>query len=222
VATSTVLSDLQPNFNYSVVVEACTAAGCTASAPAFALTLKQAPAVPNPPLAQVLDARRIAVAWSAPTSPNQPILRYELFRSGRLIHSTTTLSFLDSEITPVTLFYYVLEAFNDFGSSRSGATVVRTLSDAPSNIPAPVVSAASSTALRLTWAQPGIPNGQILSYDIFQANRLDPVCSVSSVVFTCLVSVRFGTLRDFVEGGRGGKGREGGKGGRRIRGCAAP
>ena len=69
---------LEPFTLYSILVSACTTAGCTASEPVIARTLAQVPTGLKAPTVTNVTATSMLVEWEIPDSPNGNIIKWVL------------------------------------------------------------------------------------------------------------------------------------------------
>ncbi|EGD81509.1 laminin alpha 5 chain [Salpingoeca rosetta] len=182
------VTDLLPNQVYSVFVEACTEAACTSSASITGTTDKRAPAEPEAPQATPLDPTTILVRWAAPSSPNQPLTHYELYRNGFVVFTGLNTTFTDEGLTPGTSYAYAVVAYNDAGGSTSPSTVAETPEDTPAGIAPPTLSALSSTSISATWTSPSVPNGIVISYALIDLDTSETVCTGDAALRSCVVS----------------------------------
>jgi len=127
------------------------------------------------------------VTWTAPASPNQPIVGYELLRNGAAVFTGMATSFTDGGLNPSTAYAYILIANNGFDSSQSQPVVVKTLEDSPARIPAPVLTSLSFSSIGATWTIPEIPNGEVVSYALLQGSDNQAVCK-GPTIFACTVA----------------------------------
>jgi hypothetical protein len=65
-ALAYVVGGLQPTRKYTVVLHACTSAGCTASAPRLVETSEALPGPVDGPLVSALTARSVTLSWRPP------------------------------------------------------------------------------------------------------------------------------------------------------------
>lgn len=179
---------LLPFTEYTYIVRACTAAGCSFSFPTAAVTLEATPIGIAAPSLMALSASNISVAWVGPISPNGIIVRYDitilpiginLVISG----SETILARNISNLRPFTNYTVTLEACNSAGCVSNSSTI-QTLESIPQFISAPEVTVVNATSLSITWTSPSLPNGVIILYEL-RRNR--------SLIFS-------GTETTFVDG----------------------
>ena len=170
----TIVINLLPFREYSLVLEACTSVGCTNSSAVVGQTLPDAPSGLAPPTLTVLSPSSIRARWLPPLNPNGVITRFELRRilgtesSFEVVYVDTDMD-LETTITgllPNTLYTFQLLAFNAGGSVSSPTVQALTLEDIPDAISAPSVSVAGPTYLEVVWFPPGVPNGEIVLYNL--------------------------------------------------------
>lgn len=170
----TIVSGLLPFAEYTFTLEACTAIGCANSSQTISQTLPDAPADLAPPTLTVLGPSSIMATWQLPNNPNGVITRIELRRLLG-VESAFELVFndinLDLEttitgLTPNTLYTFQLLAFNAGGSVASPVVQARTLEDIPDDISPPSIDTVGGTFLEVSWSPPGIPNGDIILYNL--------------------------------------------------------
>ena len=140
------------NTEYFYQLEACNAAGCSATrSPAGSATT--APARPAMPSASAQSDTEISVTWSAVSGATS----YRLYRSPssggaytRVGGDISALSYLDSGRSAGTEYFYQLEACNSAGCSSRSPEVSATT--APARPATPSASAQSDTAIEVTWS----------------------------------------------------------------------
>ena len=184
-------SELSPFTAYTYVVQACTAAGCSLSPPGVTTTSEATPTGLSPPILRPLTESSISIEWAEPESPNGVITSYRVAISPAQVNLLlgqpfTELSRNISNLQPFTNYTVTLEACNSAGCAASSA-FVRTLESLPGFTSPPVATVVNSTALRVTWAEPVVPNGVIVRYEVRRGG---------AVVFS-------GAALTFVEGGLG-------------------
>ena len=162
------ISGLSPFTNYTVTLTACNSAGCSEERAAMVTTLEDVPQVILPPTLQVLGPSSVEVTWREPAVPNGRIISYELRRNDTLIFSGAALMYIDSFLTPNTIYGYDVQAYTVAGGgARSGISTVRTRSDTPAGIVPPILIPLSSSSIQATWGEPQMPNGEITEYRLF-------------------------------------------------------
>ncbi len=157
---------------------------------------EQAPPDPIP-----LSASSIQLTWLEPEAPNGIILGYVIYRNGTLIANVSDLSYNDTELTPDTVYSYVIEAFNVIGSTRSQSRAGRTLEGAPTGVQSPNLTALSATSISASWVEPGTTNGVISRYELVRVTiGSESVIVSEEVVFTGLAtSANVTGLRPFTD-----------------------
>ena len=167
-ATTHVVTALEPYVLYEFVISACTSAGCTSSQPTLARPDEAPPTHLLAPTVHVTGTRSTEVSWSPPTKPNGLITAYELRRNGSLIELTEdTTWYVDYDCLPGTTYGYRVSAYNTKGSVDSALTVVTTFSSAPQAIGPPSLVVLSSGDIAASWRAPAVPNGQIVNYTLY-------------------------------------------------------
>lgn len=110
----------------------------------------------------------ISLSIAPPTKPNGLITRYILhsisFTSITLIPSTQSevIYFTVPDLSPYTMYSMYIDTCTSAGCTPSGSISVRTEEDTPTGLSPPVPTVTSSTGIRLDWASPVHPNGEIL------------------------------------------------------------
>lgn len=74
---------LEPWTTYSLILEACTSAGCTRTPPQDIATAAAPPASQPPPRPLFVGPDSVSLSWGPPTQPNGPIGEY--FLLGRIL-----------------------------------------------------------------------------------------------------------------------------------------
>jgi usherin len=170
----TIVTSLLPFAEYNLILEACTAIGCANSSRTISQTLPDAPSDLDPPVLTVLGPSSIMATWQLPRNTNGVIIRIEL-RLLLGLESAFQVVFndinLDLETTitglvPNTLYTFQLVAFNAGGSVSSPVVQGQTLEDIPDDISPPSVDTIGGTYLEVSWLPPGIPNGDIIQYNL--------------------------------------------------------
>ncbi|GFR82563.1 usherin, partial [Elysia marginata] len=144
------------------------------------------PRLPASVSAQPIDHLSVRVNWTLPSpvelqgevqtltlegqSSLQNVTAYPPLTDNSYVLGSRT------SLTPNTEYAVSLEVTIYGGASITSAPVmVRTLSGAPEGLPPPVLSAVSTSEIRVSWLAPIQPNGDIISYTIIVGDRrVDP------------------------------------------------
>lgn len=114
---------------YDYRTQACSVAGCSAFATLSNVLFgtvqpvsdSQRPVAPMDMSAMALSSNRIEVRWSGATD-NVGVAGYRIFRDGRYVVATTGVSYLDSNVTPDTLYTYAVQAVDAAGNESLTST----------------------------------------------------------------------------------------------------
>uniref|UniRef100_A0ABM5FBM8 Usherin n=1 Tax=Pogona vitticeps TaxID=103695 RepID=A0ABM5FBM8_9SAUR len=177
---------LEPFTLYTLVLEACTVAGCTRSVPQPVWTDEAPPASQMAPVIQSVSATSIGVRWSEPINSNGKIIRYEVIQrcakgnaSGK--NSTTeeekivfteysteknTFVYSAQDLQPWTRYEYKIRAWNSAGYTDSSWSVAKTSQAAPKGLAVPILKhiPGSPDKILILWLPPEEPNGILQSY----------------------------------------------------------
>lgn len=133
-----------------------------------------------PPLATPLSATSIQLQFADPLMPNGIITMYTLIRLTPLTTLTFTPSTLppltpsgyytvtDSPLTPFTDYTYTLRVCTSGGCSTSQPVMATTFESLPESVLPPSLSLQQGEGLLASWVEPGMPNGVVQSYLLFQ------------------------------------------------------
>lgn len=69
---------LEPWSIYSLILEACTSAGCTRTPPQHITTAPAPPAFQPPPRIHSIGSDHVSLTWGPPSQPNGPVGEYSL------------------------------------------------------------------------------------------------------------------------------------------------
>ncbi|XP_062981457.1 usherin [Elgaria multicarinata webbii] len=177
---------LGPFTLYSLVLEACTIAGCTRSSPQLVWTDEAPPASQMAPVIQSVNATSIRLSWSKPINSNGKIIRYEVIHrhtkenaSGKNAtteeeeivlteYNTGSNAFVYNaqHLQPWTRYEYKIRAWNSAGSTDSSWSVAKTSQAAPKGLAAPILRHIPATPRKMLilWSSPEEPNGVLQSY----------------------------------------------------------
>uniref|UniRef100_UPI00398E6111 usherin-like n=1 Tax=Pristiophorus japonicus TaxID=55135 RepID=UPI00398E6111 len=186
---------LEPYTVYTLVLEACTKAGCT-HFPRQEIRTDEAPPVSQPaPAVQSVNATQIELRWIKPLSANGKIIQYDVIRKSNrqtasflekrelLMDEEAVFReyetdkdeyvFIDSNLKPWTRYEYKVCSWNSVGHADSPWVVVKTSQDAPMGFLAPEVQYVPDNAHKLviSWSTPEKINGVLQSYRL-QKNKL--------------------------------------------------
>ena len=160
---------LLPFTSYSYVIEACTAAACTLTQPVSGTTNEATPTGLPAPVLTALSDTMIFITWSEPARPNGIITNYNITllpsNINFVIRGDTTFSRNVSNLRPFTVYAVTLSACNSVGCVTNSSSI-RTLEATPEFIGPPEVRTVNATTLNVTWAEPVIPNGVIILYEL--------------------------------------------------------
>ncbi|XP_047436500.1 usherin [Mugil cephalus] len=111
----------------------------------------------------------IQLQWQAPARPNGEITHYVILRDGRERYRGDESSFTDvGGIKPFREYKYQLRVCNRAGCTDSAQVVAVTVQGVPEDVQPPVVTAASSSSLNVSWSEPTRHNGAVQRYHLNQ------------------------------------------------------
>ncbi len=135
-ATSTAITGLVPDTEYSYTVSAIDSAQFSDGPPSAPLSVKTdalvppntPPTVPTALKAGAVTSSSVALSWAA-SSDDVKVAGYNIYRDGVKIGTSETPSFSVTGLTPGTQYSFTVEAFDEEGlaSAKSAAVVVRVL-----------------------------------------------------------------------------------------------
>ena len=180
------VTDLQPFTSYGYEVVAINGGGNASSGFTTATTDEAAPLLIFPPLVAVLSDSQIRVDWTPPEKPNGFLVSHRVFRNGSEVFETTssTLTYLDTSLTPFTTYSYTVQSCTGVGCTNSTASLATTDEAPPELVPSPVVSALQARSLTITWSPPLVPNGIILYYLLSFASSNTIIVNTTGFSFT--------------------------------------
>ncbi|KAG8443757.1 hypothetical protein GDO86_009076, partial [Hymenochirus boettgeri] len=185
---------LQPYTNYSVVLEACTAAGCTRTFPQLIQTEEALPTVQLAPLIHLISSTHVELTWSPPIQPNGKVKQYNILKRQIGISSENQegidertvqtelnsekekFTYTDKGLHPWTHYEYKVRAWNSAGYTDSSWTMVRTSQAAPRGLSPPKLFYVENNPhhLEIQWVQPKEENGIVMSYRLQRNNETFP------------------------------------------------
>lgn len=163
---SALVDGLTPYTVYTFRVEACTKMGCAVGPATSLRTMEALPQGMAKPRVIVLSANSVDIEWSEPGVKNGVIKHYVVYKNNTSVHQTTIRRYLDQDVKPAKYYSYVIEVFNEAGSAKSPAVIVKTPESSPTGIPIPFVKPLTSSAVNVTWSLPASPNGVITRFSI--------------------------------------------------------
>lgn len=184
---------LEPYTVYTLVLEACTEAGCSRTAPQHITTKEAAPSSQPAPTVQQVQSRSVELRWSPPAQPNGRILEYQVLavslEDGRVwsdeddsmrakivfIQNDTqanSFSYNMSGLLPWSRYKFRVCVSNVAGYTDSPWLTVQTKQAPPRGLASPVVSHVEGkpNEVFVTWTPPLEPNGVLLTYRIQKDN----------------------------------------------------
>ena len=114
-----------------------------------------------------------------------------------MVFSGANLQATVTSLSPATLYFFSLVAYNAGGSTKSNASSVATIESSSDGVPFPNVTIIKITALAIVWSTPLVPNGIVIGYVVLQANipsgffylytDLQPFTTYSCSILACTV-----------------------------------
>ncbi|XP_063040160.1 usherin [Engraulis encrasicolus] len=196
---------LEPFTTYTLLLEACTEAGCTRTGPQPITTDEAPPSAPPPLVAQHIGAESVQLSWEPPAHPNGRLLQYQLLavavETGRSRTDEDDLQrakviFLETEtrgssyshnvtgLHPWSQYGFLLRVLNAAGHADTPWLTLRTKQASPRGLAAPVVSHVEGQPqqLQISWRPPLESNGVLLSYRLRRDNLSFPFSFDASVL----------------------------------------
>ncbi|KAJ8045141.1 Usherin [Holothuria leucospilota] len=184
---------LTPFTEYTLVLEACTSAGCGRGDRQTVITAEVAPDNQADPTVGFVDSTSVQLIWKQPVNPNGVITYYEVIRrspvevviSSRRRRDTDDSSltqtqvvyteyntnadlfnYTDNALLPFRMYEYRINAFNSKGNSQSNWVPIQTDQAPPTGVLPPSVTHISNVpgSLIVSWLPPGEANGIIQAY----------------------------------------------------------
>jgi fibronectin type 3 domain-containing protein len=175
---------LEPGTVYTYRVSAVNGDGLESdrSAPASARTLDDVDPTPPPAPddlgAQAVSPSQINLSWTAVQDPESGVSTYRIFRDEEVVGSTSSTSFSDTELQPITTYSYQISAVNGDGfesekSNEASATTLAAPDSTPPTTPTGLTAqAASQTQINLAWTAADDPESGVASYNVYRGNQL--------------------------------------------------
>ncbi|KAI1240568.1 hypothetical protein IHE44_0008996 [Lamprotornis superbus] len=187
---------LEPYTLYTLMLEACNAAGCTHSPPQPVWTDEAPPVSQMAPVIQAVNATNVELSWLQPINPNGKIIRYEVIHrhteetvaghgaateDEKIVFTeynteSNTFTYNDKSLQPWTRYEYKIRTWNAAGYTDSSWTVAKTSQTAPKSLAVPRLSVVSANPHKvlISWTPPAQPNGILQSYRLLKNDVLYP------------------------------------------------
>ena len=129
------------------------------------------PSIPSNLSATAVSQSQINLLWN-PSTDNVGVTGYQVFRNGVQVGKTSTTSFADMNLAPLTTYSYSVKAFDAAGNvSAQSTTAVATTSPAdttPPSVPTNLTGESTvSTQANLSWS-PSTDNVGVAGYHVFR------------------------------------------------------
>lgn len=184
---------LEPFSTYTLVLEACTGAGCTRTPPQPITTEEAPPSAPPPLVAERIRASSVQLNWVPPTHPNGRILQYRVMAvtldKGRsrteegdlqrakvvFTENNTQASSFSHNVTglqPWSRYGFLVRVVNAAGHRDSPWLTVNTKQASPKGLAPPSVTHVEGNPyeLEVSWTPPLESNGVLMTYRIQRDN----------------------------------------------------
>ena len=143
------------------------------------------PSAPADVTAAAVTATSVAVSWSAATD-DVGVTRYDVFRNGVDVGSTTALTYTDAALAPGT-YSYVVRAFdaagNESAASTAASVTLASLDSTPPSAPAWLQAQAVRGAVALSWSAAS-DNVGVTAYRVYRNGTLLATTGATSYVDT--------------------------------------
>ena len=193
------LENLTPFTQYQFRLVVCTST-CGNSPTVTATTAEAPPVGQGSPQLTANPNTTVSVSWSPPSQPNGVVTAFQLERRQvvdgnnrsefAIIFIGTATAYLDSDplLQAAMVYEYQLTANNSAGSTTSNVAQVTLLDASPEGVSLPALSDLTANSLMANLSLPAVPNGQIVSYRLYQndsrINEIVPESQTASVSFT--------------------------------------
>jgi chitodextrinase len=126
----------------------------------------------------------ITFAWTA-SSDDVAVTGYKLYRNGTLINTTTSTSYTDTGLTPVTDYDYTIKAYDAASNDSAASSVLHTTTaydttnpSVPANLR---TTAATDTTISLSW-DAASDNVAVTGYDLYRGSTI--ITTTTGLSFT--------------------------------------
>lgn len=143
------------------------------------------PTAVAPPVATATasGAREVDLSWTAPPD-TAGIAKYDVYRDGTLLASTSSTLLVDPSIAPSTTYSYAVVATDKIGnvSPPSAAVSATTGTGLPPDAPTGLAAAYGPNRITLTWTAAQDSAGAVAGYDIYRDGALLATTASTSYV----------------------------------------
>ena len=169
------LTDLTPYTTYTSRLQACFDSGaCSTGVPTLTSTHQALPQHLAPPHLENSGPNSVLIKWKPPAMKNGKLKWYIIQRrsteGGEIevtrVNEGSSLTSLDTNLKPFTLYEYQVEAVNQIGSVVSAYASIRTLQALSEKVQTAVVRMFGAFNVRMCWDEPGTLNGILMYYEI--------------------------------------------------------
>ena len=143
-----------------------------------------APEEVQPAFVTEFGSRSLTLSWNPPTQPNGHITQYQLYVDGVIRFSGHSRTATVGNLMPSTSYTFIVEACTSVGCTNSSESSSTTLPDKPDGLAPPLITPLTPTSLEITWEQPEVPNGDIISYKLQEVTENGNVTLVSCICFS--------------------------------------
>lgn len=158
---------LLPFTKYSYRIVACTITGCGNGSITAVRTMEAAPAGVKAPILTALSNTSISITWMPPAMANGIINRYTAIVLPVAVNITTLQTNVTVDnLSPFTLYQVSILACTQAGCSVGPLNEIKTPEGIPRLITPPQLLVLGPTVIESVWAQPLIPNGIIIAYEL--------------------------------------------------------
>lgn len=173
------LTGLSVYTRHVILLTACTKINCTQGVSAVFFTAELPPQGVRAPDVRILGAHRAEVTWQEPETRNGRMRGYQILVNAAgspswkmmIINATSEQRRAEvRNLTAGTLYLFRLKATNGGGATLSSPSIGRTFESSPEDIPPPLVLGLSPYSIVVTILEPGLPNGNIIKYELRKVN----------------------------------------------------
>ena len=171
---------LKPASQYNYHIVAMDFAGnASEPSPTLSITTKKPPDTTPPTIPETIDTRiishrEITLQWT-PSTDNEAVHLYNLYRNGTLIATTVEPEFSDTDLKALTEYVYSVSAIDTAGNESAKSKLKKIKTTEPPDIQAPSVTgnikvrAASPTHINISWDQ-SVDNKKVAGYLLYRNN----------------------------------------------------